>query len=113
MQIINDRCCGLDVRKSGVLACVLHPAGKEVRAFGASTSGLLALADWLTSLQVSVVAAEGTKTLLSLVQDTVTQRGIDLIVVSDRLRSVPGRDAEASDAEWLADMLRHGLVKGG
>ena len=60
MRVVHERCCGLDVHKKTVVACVLTPEGKAVRTFSTMTEDLLALADWLLEQQVSHVAMEST-----------------------------------------------------
>ena len=60
MRVVHERCCGLDVHKRTVVACVLTAEGQETRTFGTMTRDLLALAEWLRSLDVNDVAMEST-----------------------------------------------------
>ena len=60
MEVILERCCGLDVHKKTVVACIITPAGQQIRTFGTMTSDLLELADWLGEHQVTHVAMEST-----------------------------------------------------
>ena len=60
MEVVHERCCGLDVHKETVVACVLTPNGKALRTFGTMTRELMALADWLGELGVTTVAMEST-----------------------------------------------------
>ncbi|MEW6523915.1 MAG: transposase [Bacillota bacterium] len=60
MQVVYERCCGLDVHKRSLTACVITPAGWSTRSFGTMTADLLALADWLEEEQVTHVAMEAT-----------------------------------------------------
>jgi transposase len=60
MRVVHDRCCGLDVHKRTVVACVLTPEGQQTRTFGTMTRDLIALSDWLDHLAVTHVAMEST-----------------------------------------------------
>ena len=116
MDVVYARCCGLDVHKRGVVACLVTPGpngapAKEVRAFGAMTDDLLALSDWLTAAGCTHVAMESTgvywKPIYNLLEDN-----FDLLLVNARhVKAVPGRKTDAQDCEWLADLLRHGLLQ--
>jgi transposase len=117
MQVLYERCCGLDVHKRIVVACVLvgPPGGsvaQEVRTFETMTGDLLELSDWLLSWGVTHVALESTgvywKPIWNLLEDTFTL----LLVNAQHIKAVPGRKTDVKDAEWLAELLRHGLVKG-
>ncbi len=122
MQVVHPRCCGLDVHKKSVVACVLltEPDGsvrRQVRTFGTMTADLLTLDDWLTEHDVTQIAMESTGVywrpvfnLLEHEERTVT------LVNAQHLKAVPGRKTDVKDSEWLAgrplgSMLRHGLVK--
>jgi transposase len=117
MDVIYPRCCGLDVHKREVVACVVstEPDGtwrKEVRAFGTMTPDILALADWLAAHAVTHVAMESTgvywKPIWNLLEDS-----FELLLVNARhVKAVPGRKTDVRDCEWLADLLRHGLLTG-
>ena len=117
MDVIYERCCGLDIHKKTVVACVLisrpgRPAHKELRTFETMTGDLLDLADWLTSHGVTHVAMESTgvywKPVWNLLEDSFTL----LLVNAQHVKAVPGRKTDVKDAEWLADLLRHGLLRG-
>lgn len=117
METVNTRCAGLDVHKKTVVACCLSgEAGakvkREVRSFPTMTADLLALADWLASQGITTVAMESTgeywKPVYALLEDRFTV----LVVNAQHIRNVPGRKTDVKDAEWIADLLRHGLVKG-
>ncbi len=117
MDVIYPRCCGLDVHKREVVACVVTtgPDGtprKTIRAFGTMTPDILALADWLAAHEVAQVAMESTgvywKPIWNLLEDQ-----FDLLLVNARhVKAVPGRKTDVRDCEWLADLLRHGLLTG-
>src|SRR5215216_996650 len=117
MEVIYPRCCGLDVHKREVVACLVSTAPdgtarKEVRAFGTMTPDILALADWLAAHAVTHVAMESTgvfwKPIWNLLEDS-----FELLLVNARhVHQVPGRKTDVRDCEWLADLLRHGLLRG-
>ena len=117
MQIVYARCAGLDVHKKSVVVCcrIADPiAGvtKETRTFSTMTRDLLALSDWLTSLGITHVAMESTgefwKPLYNLLEDNFTI----LVVNAQHMKNVPGRKTDVQDAEWIADLLAHGLLRG-
>jgi transposase len=95
-----------------VTACVITPEGKEVREFGTFTKGLLQLGDWLVERGVTHVAMESTgsywKPVYNLLEDCFQL----VLVNAQHLKAVPGRKTDVKDAEWIADLLRHGLLRG-
>jgi transposase len=112
MEVVYERCCGLDVHKKSVLACVITPEGREIRKFGTMTKDLLMLADWLAERRVTHVAMESTgvywKPVFNLLEDD-----FELVVANaHHIKVVPGRKTDVKDAEWIADLLRHGLIRG-
>jgi transposase len=116
MEVGYPRCCGLDVHKRTVVACAIVPgadgrARQEVRTFGTLTDELLALADWLLAEGVTHVAMESTgvywKPVYNLLEDTFTL----LLVNAQHLKAVPGRKTDVKDSAWLAQLLRHGLLR--
>jgi transposase len=116
MHVLYPRCCGLDIHKKTVVACVqlTDPDGtlhRFVRTFGTMTADLLALDDWLRLHGVTHVAMESTGVLWRPVF-TVLEEGRTLILVNaQHIKAVPGRKTDVKDSEWLADLLRHGLLK--
>ena len=112
MQVVHHRCCGLDVHKKTVVACVLTAKGKQTRAFGTTTRELLELADWLAEAR-SHVAMESTGVYWMPLYNLLEGQGLELLVVNARhIKAVPGRKTDVKDAEWIADLLRHGLLRG-
>ena len=112
MRAIYERCCGLDVHKKTVVACVLTPSGQETRTFGTMTADLLELRAWLQGEGVTHVAMESTGVYWKPVFNLLEDQGMQLLVVNARhVKAVPGRKTDVKDAEWLADLLRHGLLK--
>jgi transposase len=116
VEVVHRRCCGLDVHKKSVVACVLlsDPSGppqREVRTFGTFTHEVLALADWLAEQQVTHIALESTGVYWKPIWNLLEDRFALLLVNPRHIKAVPGRKTDVLDAEWLADLLRHGLLK--
>ena len=116
MDLVYERCCGLDIHKKSVVACWITPGPdgkpvKEVRTFGTMTDDLLSLSAWLSEAGVSHVAMESTgvywKPIWNLLEDD-----FELILGNARdIKTVPGKKSDVRDCEWIADLLRHGLIK--
>jgi len=116
MQVLYPRCCGLDIHKKTVVACVLltDPDGsirRIVRTFGTMTADLLALGDWLSLHEVTHVALESTGVLWRPVFNVLEEGRTLLLVNAQHIKAVPGRKTDVKDSEWLADLLRHGLLR--
>lgn len=116
MQVIHPRCCGLDVHKKTIVACVLLTAAdgtveKHRRSFSTMTSGLLTLVDWLDAWQISHVAMESTGVYWRAAFNLLEADHTVLLVNAQHMKAVPGHKTDVKDAEWLADLLRHGLLK--
>ncbi len=112
MKILYERCCGIDVHKKTVVACVITPAGRQTKSFGTMTDELLALADWLLAEGVTPVAMESTGVYWKPVHNLLEGTGLELLVVNaQHIKAVPGRKTDVRDAEWIAELLQHGLLK--
>jgi len=112
MQVTYERCCGLDVHKKTVVACVITPEGQEIRTFGATTGRLHELAGWLTERGVSHVAMESTGVFWEPIYNVLENYPFALLVINaQHIKAVPGRKTDVKDAAWIADLLRHGLVR--
>lgn len=119
MDVLHQRCSGLDVHKSTVVACVVTPGAqgrprKEVRTFGTTTGALLELADWLSTHAVTHVAMEATGVYWRPVWNILeAAERFELVLANARhIKAVPGRKTDVRDCEWVADLLRHGLLRG-
>jgi transposase len=116
MDAIIERCCGLDVHESTVVACLLTGPGnkkprKETRTFKAFTRDLVALRDWLRAEKVTHVGMESTSVYWMPVY-AVLEEDFELVVGNaQHIKNVPGRKTDASDAHWIADLVRHGLIR--
>ena len=108
MEVIYPRCAGLDVHKQTVVACVRiagnGPAQQEVKTFVTTTSGLLALADWLDSLGVEQVAMEATGVYWKPVWHVLEDEFELVLANAAHIRNVPGRKTDVNDAMWIADL---------
>jgi len=116
MDVVNERCCGLDVHKQTVVACVIVPGPgrlphREARTFGTMTAGLLERADWLSDCQVTHVAMESTGVYWKPIWNLLEAQFELLLVNAHHVKQVPGRKTDVTDCEWLADLLRHGLLR--
>src|SRR6185437_12907490 len=116
MQVVYARCCGLDVHQKTVVACVLltttqGAVRREVRTFGTMTADLLALNDWLNGLDVEQVAMESTGIYWRPVFSLLEADHPIILVNAQHIKAVPGRKTDVKDSEWVADLLRHGLLK--
>ena len=117
MDVVHPRCCGLDVHKQTVVACVLvsEPAGgppqRTVRTFGTMTDELLALADWLAAEGITHVAMEATGSYWKPIWNLLESSFALLLANAQHIKAVPGRKTDVKDAEWIADLLRHGLLR--
>ncbi|MCB0112103.1 MAG: IS110 family transposase [Caldilineaceae bacterium] len=116
MRVVYKRCAGLDVHKKTVVACRVrineaNEWEQEVRTFGTMTCDLLALLDWLLAWEVTHVAMESTGEYWKPVYNLLEGHLEVLLVNAKHVKSVPGRKTDVKDAEWLAELLVHGLLK--
>ncbi|MHB8625344.1 MAG: IS110 family RNA-guided transposase [Aggregatilineales bacterium] len=116
MDVIYERCAGLDVHKQTVVACrIVHDVEgvwrTETRTFGTMTADLLALADWLGAAGVTHVAMESTgvywRPVFNILESTFTV----ILVNAQHIKYVPGHKTDVKDAQWIAELLQHGLLK--
>jgi len=119
MDVVLERCAGIDVGKDEVVACVRTPGAgqrgrhKETRSFRTFVGDLEAMADWFTTAGVSEVAMEATGSYWKPVWDVLEARAFELkLVNAHHLKILPGRKTDVLDAEWIAELLEHGLLRG-
>src|SRR5437773_5722406 len=117
MEVVYPCCCGLDVHKKSITACVLWAEAKgksrkEKRRFGTFHHDLLQLADWLGKSGVTHVAMESTGVYWKPVWNILAEQFKVLLVNAQHIKAVPGRKTDQKDSEWIADLLQHGLLKG-
>jgi transposase len=116
MDVVYARCCGLDLHKRSVTACRMIASAdgrssKETRTFGTMTADLLALGDWLAQGGVTHIAMESTGVYWKPVWNLFEDRFTLLLVNAAHVKVVPGRKRDVGDAQWLAELLRHGLLQ--
>jgi len=115
MDVIYERCCGLDVHKRTVVACMIVPGAtskptKAIRTFGTMADDILALSDWLAQAGCTHVALESTGVFWKPIYNLL-EGSFELLLVNARhMKAVPGRKTNVKDAEWICDLLRHGLL---
>lgn len=116
MEVLHPRCAGLDVHKDSVVACVRVVEGREVRhevrTFGATTSALCELSDWLTEERCTHVVMEATGVYWKPVWHVLDEHFELMLANASHVKNVPGRKTDVNDATWLSDLLAHGLVRG-
>jgi len=116
MEAIVERCCGLDVGEATVTACLLVGKSEEkphktLRTLGTVTRELIALRDWLIADGCTHVAMEATGVYWIPIF-VVLEGYFDITIANaQHIKAVPGRKTDVKDAEWIADLLRHGLLK--
>jgi transposase len=116
MEILYPRCCGIDVHKASVCACIsikeASTVEKHKRRFGTTTAELRELAAWLRQYGVTKVAMEATGVYWKPVWN-VLEEGFELLLVNPQhLKSIPGKKTDFKDGERIADLLQHGLLRG-
>ena len=110
MEVIHSCCGGLDVHAKTVVVCLIKLGKKETRTFSTMTDDLLALSDWLVEEECTHVAIESTGVYWKPVFN-ILEGVVEVILVNARhVKAVPGRKTDVKDCEWLADLLRHGLL---
>jgi transposase len=116
MDVVHTHGAGIDVHKKTAVVAVSvpNPAGgwyKETHTFGTMTADLLKLSDWLTSQSVTHVAMESTGEYWKPVFNILEANFEVLLVNAQHIKAVPGRRTDVNDAEWLAELLKHGLLR--
>jgi transposase len=113
MDILIERACGSDVHQKSITACILTPEGKEIQTFRSMTASLLAMIDWIKGHRCNHVAMESTGVLWKPIVNLLESEDIEFIVVNAaHMKALPGRKTDVKDAEWIATLLQHGLLKG-
>ena len=112
MEVIYERCCGLDIHKASITACVIDGSKKEIRTFGTMTDDLLQMTAFLRERGVEMTAMESTGSFWKPIFNIMEVEGIPAILVNAaHIKNVPGRKTDVKDAEWIADCLKHGLLR--
>jgi hypothetical protein len=116
MEVIHPHCAGLDVQKKTVCACCIKPGAKgektsQIRNFNNTIQDLLALSDWLGSNSITHVALDITEEDWKTIYHLLEANFNVLVLNALRVKEVPRRNTQIADAEWMAELLRHGLVR--
>jgi transposase len=112
MDAIYERCCGIDVHKKLIVACFRCGRKHELRQFGATTKDLRELTSWLKQADCQMIAMESTGSYWKPLYNIFELSDLEAIVVNPQhMKNLPGRKTDIKDAEWISDLLQHGLLK--
>lgn len=112
MQTVYERCCGIDVHKKLIVACFRNGNKAELRKFDTLTCNIKELGNWLLENHCQMVAMESTGPYWKPIYNILELLNLDVMVVNAyHMKNVPGRKTDVKDAEWIADLLQHGLLK--
>jgi transposase len=116
MEVLYPRCCGLDVHKETVAACLRlvidGKVVKEVRTFQTTTASLMSLSEWLTENKCTHIAMEATGVYWKPVWHVLDDGDFELVLANAaHIKNVPGRKTDVKDADWVSDLLAHGLIR--
>ena len=112
MEMYYERCCGVDVHKKIIVACMRIGNKSETKTYGSTSEELRELAKWMQENKCEIAAMESTGSYWKPVYNVLEVLGQEVIVVNARhMRNVPGRKTDKKDAEWIAELLQHGLLK--
>ncbi len=111
MEVKWERCAGIDLGKKTLSVCLLSGRAKEIRTYGTTTVELLALRDWLKGAGCQAVAMEATGSFWKPVWNVIEDQGMEMALANpQRIKAIPHRKSDVRDSEWIADLLRHGLI---
>ncbi|MBO7360679.1 MAG: IS110 family transposase [Clostridia bacterium] len=111
MEIVYERVCGLDIHKDMIAACMIKKGRREHMQFGTMTDELLRLSSWLTENECQMTAMESTGSYWKPIYNILEAENVPVIIGNaQHIKGVPGRKTDVKDAEWIADLLRHGLI---
>ena len=112
MEVVYRCCCGIDVHKSLIVACLRTGGKRELKEFGTMTWEIKELAHWLTESGCEMAAMESTGPYWKPLYNLFELLGLDAMIVNAaHMKAVPGRKTDVKDAEWIADLLQHGLLR--
>ncbi len=116
MQVVYERCCGIDVHKKLVVACMMvvdatSKLSKQIRSFSTMTADLLELADWLLEQGCQKVAMESTGIYWKPVFNLLEAHLEVIVVNAAHMKAIPGKKTDVKDSEWICDLLAYGLLK--
>lgn len=112
MEVVYRCCCGIDVHKKVIVACLINGGEQELREFGTTTSEIKTLANWLIESGCEMIAMESTGVFWKPLYNLFELMDLDAMIVNAaHMKALPGRKTDVKDAEWIADLLRHGLLR--
>lgn len=112
MEVIYERCCGIDVHKKIIVACLRIGRTNEMRQFNSTTKDLREMTAWLKDKDCQMIAMESTGSYWKPLYNIFELSDLDAIVVNaQHMHNLPGRKTDVKDAEWIADLLQHGLLQ--
>jgi transposase len=116
MEVLYPRCCGLDVHKETVVAClrlvIASKVMKEIRTFSTTTTDLINLSEWLGENKCTHIAMEATGVYWKPVWHILSDGDFELVLANAaQVKNVPGRKTDVKDADWVSDLLAHGLIR--
>ena len=112
MEMVYERCCGIDVHKKMIMACFRNGRKSETRSFGTLTSEIKKLCTWLEDQHCQMIAMESTGVYWKPIFNILELHDLNVMVVNaHHMKNVPGRKTDVKDAEWIASLLQHGLLK--
>ena len=112
MNVTCEHCCGIDVHKRSIVACLKCDKKQEIRTFGTASKEIRTLAKWLLDAKCQMFAMESTGSYWKPIYNLLETSQLGVMVVNARnMKSVPRRKTDVKDAEWIADLLQHGLLR--
>jgi transposase len=116
MQVVYQRCCGLVIHKKLIVACLVLMSSqgvqtKEIRTFSTTLADLYRLRDWLVASACQMVAMESTGVYWKPIWNVLEEELQLLLVNAQHMKAVPGRKTDLKDAEWIAELVQHGLLR--
>jgi len=112
MEAIYEVCCGMDVHKKKLVACLKKGKKQEIREFGAETKDIKEIAKWLKEEKCEMVAMESTASFWKPLWNVFEIEDIPKMVINAKdYKNMPGKKTDVADSEWIADLLKHGLLK--
>lgn len=113
MEIMYKSCCGIDVHKTKLVACLkVKGKGQEIRTFGGNTEDIKNMADWLIRNNCEKIAMESTASFWKPLVNIFEIKNLEYTIINAReYKNLPGKKTDVLDSEWIADLLQHGLLK--
>jgi transposase len=113
MEVVYERACGIDVHKREIVVCLITGQRKaETKRFGTLTKELQAMAEWLKAERCQIVAMESSGSYWKPLYNIFELENMTAMIVNaQHMKAIPGRKTDVNDAQWIAKLLRHGLLK--